>query len=107
LRNGYILALVATSRPGERLIEVKNIVGYDQSFIDLDSTKLGTAFFYLTLFDCNRGRFEIIWEVPVPNHGGFNNFSLEDGDTTDPLCPKINFHYARGIGHIDYNYFHD
>jgi hypothetical protein len=105
LDNGYILALIATSRPGERLIEVKNIVGYDQSFILLDSTKLGTAFFYLTLLECNRGRFEIIWEVPVPNHGGFNNFSLERWNYRRTPYVKINFHYARGVGHLNYNYF--
>jgi hypothetical protein len=105
LQENYILALIATSRPGERLIEVKNIVGYDQSFINLDSTKLGTAFFYLTLFDCSGGTFEQIWETPVPNHGGFNNFSLEKWPYKRTPYVKINFHYARGIGHIDYNYF--
>jgi hypothetical protein len=105
LQEGYVAALVATSRPGERLIELKNIVGYDQSFIDLDSTKLGTAFFYLTLFYCNNGTFENIWEVPVPNHGGFNNFSLERWAYKRTPYIKVNFHYARGIGHIDYNYF--
>jgi len=105
LKNDYILALIATSRPGERLIEVKNIVGYDQSFILLDSTKLGTAFFYLTLFDCSNGSFEQIWEVPVPNHGGFNNFSLSRWSYKRTPYVSINFHYARGIGHINYNYF--
>jgi hypothetical protein len=105
MNNGYILALVATSKPGERLIEVKNIVGYDQSFINLDSTKLGTAFFYLTLFDCSSGRPEIIWEAPVPNHGGFNTFTLERWRDKRIPYVRINFHYARGIGHIDYNYF--
>ncbi len=47
----YVLAVIARSKPGERLIEPKNIIGYDQSFIDLDSTKLGTAFFYLSLLN--------------------------------------------------------
>ena len=46
----YIFGVIAESRPGERLIEPKNIIGYDESYIDLDSTKLGTAFFYLVLF---------------------------------------------------------
>jgi hypothetical protein len=105
LRDGYILALVATSRAGERLIELKNVVGYDQSFIDLDSTKLGTAFFYLTLFDCSSGSFEMVWEKPVPNHGGFNNFSVERWTYKRTPYVRINFHYARGIGHINYNYF--
>ena len=105
LRNDYVLALIATSRPGERLIEVKNIVGYEQSFINLDSTKLGTAFFYLTLFDCSDNRFEMVWEVPVPNHGGFNNMSLDRWNYNHIPYVTVTFHYARGIGHIDYNYF--
>ena len=101
----YVIAVIVRSKPGERLVEPKNVIGYDQSFINLDSTKLGTAFFYLTLFKCDDGTFNKIWEVPIPDHGGFNNITLEkwayDG------CPyiRINFHYARGIGHIDYNYF--
>jgi hypothetical protein len=105
LNRNYILALVATSRPGERLIEIKNIVGYDQSFINLDSTKLGTAFFYLTLFDCRDGMFDIIWETPVPNHGGFNNFSVERWVHKRIPYVRVNFHYGRGNGHINYNYF--
>ncbi|MDP2365486.1 MAG: hypothetical protein Q8M94_17165, partial [Ignavibacteria bacterium] len=35
----FIFSVIATSRAGERLIEPTNIIGYDQSFIDLDSTK--------------------------------------------------------------------
>jgi len=51
----YIFALIAKSKDGERFIEKKNVVGYESSFINLDSTKLGTAFFYLSLFSCNNG----------------------------------------------------
>ncbi len=101
----YVFAVIAKSKPGERLIETKNIVGYDQSFIDLDSTQLGTAFFYLTLLKCENNSFTRIWEAPIPAHGGFNYMLMKkwayDG------CPYVlvDFHYARGIGHIDYNYF--
>ncbi len=101
----YVFAVIVRSKPGERLVEPKNVVGYDQSFINLDSTKLGTAFFYLELYKCDGGTFNPVWEMPIPDHGGFNNMTMEkwayDG------CPyiKIDFHYARGIGHIDYNYF--
>jgi len=101
----YIFALVARSKPGERLIEPKNIIGYDQSFIDLDSTKLGTAFFYLTLFKCDSSTFIKIWEFPVPDDGGFNNMTMEKWAYNGTPYVKVNFHYARGIGHIDYNYF--
>ncbi|MCK9424814.1 MAG: hypothetical protein M0Q21_02120, partial [Ignavibacteriaceae bacterium] len=50
----YVFGIIAKSWSNDhRLIEMKNIIGYDQSFIDLDSTELGTAFFYLSLFKCN------------------------------------------------------
>jgi len=101
----YIFTVIAKSKPGERLIEPKNIVGYDQSFIDLDSTKLGTAFFYLTLFKCNDGKFQMIWEAPIPSHGGFNNFFLSRWNYRGTKFIKVNFHYGSGVGHIDYNYF--
>ena len=101
----YVLGVIAKSREGERLVEVKNIIGYDQSFIDLDSTDLGTAFFYLTLFQCSDESFKVIWESPIPSHGGFNNMSLHKWKFNNSEYVKVNFHYAQGIGHIDYNYF--
>jgi hypothetical protein len=101
----YILGIVAKSREGERLIEVKNIVGYDQSFIDLDSTELGTAFFFLTLFGCKDKSFNVVWESPIPSHGGFNTFEKKNWKHKNIPYIRVNFHYAQGIGHIDYNYF--
>ncbi len=101
----YVFGVIAKSRPGERVIEVKNIVGYDQSFIDLDSTELGTAFFYLTLFQCLNGNFSVVWEAPIPSHGGFNNITLDHWDFNRTPYIRVNFHYGQGIGHINYNYF--
>lgn len=101
----YIFALIARSKPGKRYIEPKNIVGYDQSFIDLDSTNLGTAFFYLTLFKCESNQLSVVWETPVPSHGGLNRMYMEKWKYRGTPYVKIDFHYARGIGHIDYNYF--
>ena len=103
--NQYIFALIARSKPGKRFIEPKNVVGYDQSFIDLDSTNLGTAFFYLTLFKCEENHLSFIWEAPVPSHGGLNRMYMEKWAYLGTPYVKIDFHYARGIGHIDYNYF--
>ncbi len=103
--NLYVLAVIVTSKPGERLIEPKNVVGYNQSFINLDSTKLGTAFFYLTLFKCDTGSFTKIWEAPIPSHGGFNNMELKKWSYNGTIYIKVDFHDARSIGHIDYNYF--
>ena len=102
---GYIFGVIAKSKSGERFIEPKNIVGYDESFIDLDSTKLGTAFFYLVLFHCNDNNFDVVWESVIPSHGGFNTFSIEKWDYNNIPYIRVNFHYAQGIGHIDYNYF--
>ncbi len=103
--NTYVFAVIAKSKPGERLIETKNIVGYDQSFINLDSTHLGTAFFYLTLLRCDNGTFTKIWEAPIPAHGGFNYLVMDKWAYNGTPYVKVDFHYARGIGHIDYNYF--
>ncbi len=101
----YVFGVIAKSREGERLIEPKNIIGFDESYIDLDSTELGTAFFYLTLFHCENGKFETVWEALIPSHGGFNNFSLQHWNYEGTPYLKVNFHYAQGVGHIDYNYF--
>lgn len=101
----YIFGVIAKSREGERLIEPKNIIGYDQSFIDLDSTELGTAFFYLTLFLCEDGHFEKVWETIIPSHGGFNKISLKNWKYNNTPFIEANFHYGRGTGHINYNYF--
>jgi hypothetical protein len=101
----YVFAVIARSKPGERLIEPKNIVGYNQSYIDLDSTKLGTAFFYLTLFKCDNNSFTRVWEYPIPDHGGFNYITMNNWSYNNTPYLKIDFHYARGVGHIDYNYF--
>lgn len=101
----YVFGVVAKSREGERLIEPKNIVGYDQSFIDLDSTDLGTAYFYLTLFMCDNGIFIKIWEALIPSHGGFNRINLKYWNHNNIPYIEANFHYGRGTGHINYNYF--
>lgn len=101
----YTFGVIARSRPGERLIESKNIIGYDQSFIDLDSTKLGTAFFYLCLFECTGGGWNTVWETPIPSHGGFNDIIFNTWQHRGINYVKVNFYYGEGIGHINYNYF--
>ncbi len=101
----YIFTVIASSRAGERLIEPTNIVGYDQSFIDLDSTKRGTPFLYLILFECHGENLIKQWEAPIPSHGGFNNILLKKWDYNGTDFIECNFHYAQGIGHINYNYF--
>ncbi|MFO7447195.1 MAG: hypothetical protein R6W90_12570 [Ignavibacteriaceae bacterium] len=101
----YIFGIIVKSGADHRLVEAKNVVGYDQSFIDLDSTELGTAFFYLVLFKCKDEQLSVVWEAPIPNHGGFNRFFMETWIVNKTTYIRCNFHDARGIGHIDYNYF--
>jgi len=101
----FVFSVIATSRAGERLIEPTNIIGYDQSFIDLDSTKLGTPFLYLVLFECKGENLVKQWEAPIPSHGGFNSVALKKWNFNGTYFLENNFHYAQGVGHIDYNYF--
>ncbi len=101
----YIFAMITRSKPGERFIEPSNIIGYDQSFIDLDSTKLGTPFIYLVLFECKGDQLFTVWETPVPSHGGFNKFNLRNWSPKGLTYVEVNFHYGQGVGNINYNYF--
>ncbi|WP_337865181.1 hypothetical protein [Ignavibacterium sp.] len=101
----FVFAVIARSKPGERFIEPSNIVGYYQSFIDLDSTKLGTPFIYLVLFECKGEQLFTVWEAPIPSHGGFNNFAVKNWSPKAVTYVEVNFHYGQGAGNINYNYF--
>jgi hypothetical protein len=103
--SNYIFTLIATSRQGERLIETKNLVGYNESYIDLDSTKLGTPFLYLVLLECKEDKIFPVWESIVPSHGGFNNFSVKTWGINNTIYLENLFYFAQGIGMIKYNYF--
>lgn len=101
----FVFAVIATSRPGERLVETKNLVGYEQSYIDLDSTKLGTPFLYLVLLECRGNNLSLVWEAIIPSHGGFNDFSFNIWRNKNIPFIEARFYYAQGIGMISYNYF--
>ncbi len=102
----YIFAVIAKSKTTERFVEPQNLVGYESSFINLDSTKLGTAFFFLTLFECDGdGNFSKIWESSVPNHGGFNRMSLKRWTAKNTMYMELNFEAGIISGHRNYNYF--
>lgn len=104
-QKNYIFAVIARSKPGERHIEPKNIVGYESSFINLDSTKLGTAFFYLTLFQCDNGNFSMIWEEEVPIHGGFNYMTMKTWKPKNVEYIQLNFEDGIISGFRNYNFF--
>ena len=104
----YIFAVIAKSKTTERFIEPKNVVGYESSFINLDSTKLGTAFFFLTLYECNKeidGTFRQIWESEVPIHGGFNSMKLKRWKPKGIMYVELNFEAGIISGHRNYNFF--
>jgi hypothetical protein len=101
----FILAVIAKSKPGERNIETKNVVGFSSSFINLDSTKLGTAFFWLTLFECRDGSFNRIWESEVPIHGGFNRMSINNWAIKNIKYVELNYEDGIISGHRNYNFF--
>jgi hypothetical protein len=102
----YIFAVIAKSKQGERNIETKNIIGYESSFINLDSTKLGTAFIWLTLFNYDKeGNFSMVWEAEVPIHGGFNSMKLKKWAPKNTLYIELNFEEGIISGHRNYNFF--
>ncbi len=101
----YILSVIAKSKPGERNIETKNVVGFESSFITLDSTKLGTAFFWLTLFECKDGEFVRHWESEVPIHGGFSRMSIKNWTPKNIKYVELNYQDGIISGHRNYNFF--
>lgn len=101
----FILAVIAKSKPGERNIEAKNVVGFESSYINLDSTKLGTAFFWLTLFECKDASFTRIWESEVPIHGGFNSMTIKTWKPKNTKYVELNFEDGIISGHRNYNFF--
>ncbi len=101
----FLLAVIAKSKPGERNIETKNVIGYESSFINLDSTKLGTAFFWLTLFECKEGEFLKLWESEVPIHGGFNRMTIRTWKQKNIKYVELNYEDGIISGHRNYNFF--
>jgi len=102
----YIFAVIAKSKPGERNIETKNVVGFESSYINLDSTKLGTAFFWLTLFEYDKeGNFNKIWESEAPIHGGFNSMKLKKWTPKNTIYIELDYEDGIISGHRDYNFF--
>lgn len=101
----FVLAVIAKSKPGERNIETKNVIGFESSFINLDSTKLGTAFFWLTLFECKDDQFSKIWESEAPIHGGFNRMTIKLWNVKNMKFVELNYEDGIISGHRNYNFF--
>jgi len=103
--NNYVLAVIVKSKQSERNIEVKNVTGFESSYINLDSTKLGTTFFWLTLFECKEGEFSRVWESEVPIHGGFNRMTIKNWPAKNQKYVELNFEDGIISGHRNYNFF--
>ncbi len=101
----YVLAVIAKSKTGERNIETKNVIGFESSYINLDSTKLGTAFFWLTLFECKESQFTRLWESEVPIHGGFNRMTIKTWTPKNVKFVELNYEDGIISGHRNYNFF--
>jgi len=101
----YILAMIAKSKHGERNIERQNITGFESSYINLDSTTLGTAFFWLTLFECKDETFHMVWESEVPIHGGFNRMTIKTWRPKNIKYVELNYEDGIISGHRNYNFF--
>lgn len=101
----YIFACIVKSRQTERSVELKNVIGYESSYVNLDSTKLGTGFFYLTLFLCQDDSLYLVWEREVPLHGGFNRFTLKNWRAKNIPYIEINFEDGILVGHRNMNLF--
>lgn len=101
----YVFAMIVKSIIQEKLVEAENFIGYDASFVDYDSTKLGTAGFYLTLFKNEGKDFTKLWETLIPASGGFNNFYYESWGNYKIPSVRCRFYNAVIIGADDYSYF--
>ncbi len=103
-----VFAIIATSREGmerDRLIESKNVIGYDQSFIDYDSTRLGTALFFMTGFTIDGRNFSRIWEKYTPSHGGFRLMTLQNWAVKNIPYIKVDFYAQFKNATFYFNYF--
>ncbi|KAB2909188.1 MAG: hypothetical protein LC102_00990 [Ignavibacteriales bacterium] len=103
-----VFALIATSREGmerDRLIEIKNVIGYDQSFIDYDSTRLGTALFFMTGFQTEGRNFTRLWEKYTPSHGGFRALSMQNWAAKNIPYVKVDFYFQPRNSTEYFNYF--
>ncbi len=103
--SNYVLCMIAKSKQSERKIEAKNVVGFESSYINLDSTKLGTAFFWLTLFECKNGEINKLWESEAPIHGGFNRMTIKKWPAKNEKYIELNFEDGIISGHRNYNFF--
>lgn len=101
----YVFALVVKSMEGGKLIEIDNFTGYNSSFVDYDSTNLGTAFFYLTLFSYDSTSFTQIWEEIIPQSGGLMNFTYNTWGPYKIPFVNVQFFSAPQLSNDQYNFF--
>lgn len=99
----YIFAVIARSKENQPYINIDDLVGYYSSFGCLDSTKKGTAFFYLLYAKSYGEKFTQIWKKVIPIHNGFDMIYLDKWHNTDFLA--VQFLDALSQGRIWFNFF--
>lgn len=101
----YVFAIIGKSMEGGKLIEMDNFTGYNSSYVDYDSTSLGTAHIYLSLFSYEGSDFTLIWEEIIPQSGGLMNFSLRNWDSKNIPYVSVYFYSAPQLSSDEYTYF--
>lgn len=101
----YVFALIVKSMEGGKLIEIDNFTGYNSSFVDYDSTNLGTAFFFLTLFSYDSSDFTKVWEEIIPQSGGLMNFTYSTWGKLKIPFVNVHFFSAPQLSNDEYKFF--
>ncbi|HOP49129.1 MAG TPA: hypothetical protein PK887_00745 [Ignavibacteriales bacterium] len=101
----YIFAVVAQPKELKIKINLDDLVGYYSSFGNLDSTKKGTAFFYLLLVANYGNEYKILWKELIPIHNGFDIVYLENWPVKNKDYIVVQFFDAISQGTRRFNYF--
>jgi len=103
-----VYALIVKSRKdsvNQRVVDIKNLTGYDASFTDLDSTRLGLGLFFVDAFRCKGNDFQLLWSKELPSHGGFYKMEMQKWAPKNVPYIRVRFLDAIRGGHVDYNLF--
>lgn len=101
----YIFAVVAKPKEIIKNLNLDDLVGYYSSFGNLDSTKKGTAFFYLILVANYGGEFSLKYKEIVPIHNGFDIIYLDRWQEKNIDFITVQFVDALSQGTRRFNYF--
>lgn len=101
----YIFAVIAKPKENYKNINIDDLVGYYSSFGNLDSTKKGTAFFYLILVANFGKEYNIKYKEIIPIHNGFDIIYLDKWEQKNIDFITVQFLDALTQGTRRFNYF--